>query len=490
MTITIAVRFPWGRYHGTPWGRNVNEGATDWPPDPWRLLRALFATWKNRAPQLDAQVVEGALAKLAGAPTIQLPKFLGAHTRHYMPDSKSRSGTESTDKVLDAFIVTDPRHPIQYTWDAELTGDEASALQVLCHLLPYLGRAESLCEADLLVSGPSVVPGSAELTPIEDTAASGVQGSASLDLLVPDAPLDFEALQVRPSALRRKRFIEPPGSSRIRYPAPSPAVPMRPSPNPHPGFVEAVRYRIVSNARPHRTAALALTTRLRSAAQSQYGQRNDAAASAMLGGKDAEGAPLTFQHRHAHYIAFSSDPAQALLDTLVVWMPGLRSHDGAAFLPSAADLQALGSIEELRPLQGVREFRGCRLGIEGIGAIEDVAPEVSAPSVRWESYTPFLAPRHAKKTAPEAHAVAEINRELDVRGLPAREIELVSTADLRHPITRGWLDFRRHRPGSQLRAATSGTGARITFQSPVNGPILLGKYCHFGMGLFVPIQEG
>jgi len=40
----IELRFPAGRYHATPWGSHVNEGAVEWPPSPWRLLRALIAT--------------------------------------------------------------------------------------------------------------------------------------------------------------------------------------------------------------------------------------------------------------------------------------------------------------------------------------------------------------------------------------------------------------------------------------------------------------
>ena len=41
----LAFRFPAGRYHATPWGRNVNEADVAWPPEPWRLLRALIAAY-------------------------------------------------------------------------------------------------------------------------------------------------------------------------------------------------------------------------------------------------------------------------------------------------------------------------------------------------------------------------------------------------------------------------------------------------------------
>ena len=57
VTTTLVVRFVLGRYHATPWGRHVNEGQVELPPSPWRLLRALYAVWKTRLPDLDEATV-------------------------------------------------------------------------------------------------------------------------------------------------------------------------------------------------------------------------------------------------------------------------------------------------------------------------------------------------------------------------------------------------------------------------------------------------
>jgi CRISPR-associated protein Csb2 len=46
-SVVLKVSFPLGRYHGTAWLRGHNEGVVDWPPAPWRVLRALVATWKS-----------------------------------------------------------------------------------------------------------------------------------------------------------------------------------------------------------------------------------------------------------------------------------------------------------------------------------------------------------------------------------------------------------------------------------------------------------
>jgi len=47
--LIIELAFLNGRFHATPWGRHVNEGAPEWPPSPYRLVRALYDTWKRNA---------------------------------------------------------------------------------------------------------------------------------------------------------------------------------------------------------------------------------------------------------------------------------------------------------------------------------------------------------------------------------------------------------------------------------------------------------
>ena len=64
MSITLKLTFPAGRYHATPWGRHVNEGVPEWPPSPWRLLRALVAVWKRACPDLPEPVSHGVVAGL------------------------------------------------------------------------------------------------------------------------------------------------------------------------------------------------------------------------------------------------------------------------------------------------------------------------------------------------------------------------------------------------------------------------------------------
>ena len=48
---TIQLTFPWGRFYATPWGINASRlREPEWPPSPWRLLRALVSAWFRAHP--------------------------------------------------------------------------------------------------------------------------------------------------------------------------------------------------------------------------------------------------------------------------------------------------------------------------------------------------------------------------------------------------------------------------------------------------------
>src|SRR6267142_5693543 len=105
--IAVRQRFLSGRFHSTPWGHHVNEGALEWPPSSWRLLRALVATFHRARPD---DVNEKMLARLLDAlssspPVFQLPPAASAHTRHY---DVANGGV----KFFDAFVALDPEAPL------------------------------------------------------------------------------------------------------------------------------------------------------------------------------------------------------------------------------------------------------------------------------------------------------------------------------------------------------------------------------------------
>jgi len=120
---TLFMRFPGRRYHATPWGHHVNEGLIEWPPSPWRLLRALIATgyttagWSEEGPPAEARALIEKLATVL--PSYGLPEASGAHSRHYMPLARFKNGREETTLVFDTWAQVDAAE-LAMTWDVPL----------------------------------------------------------------------------------------------------------------------------------------------------------------------------------------------------------------------------------------------------------------------------------------------------------------------------------------------------------------------------------
>ena len=93
---TLKLRFPSGRYHATPWGHHVNEGLIEWPPSPWRLLRALIACgFSSKGWSEVPEVARRLIDKFAGVlPSYQLPPASAVHSRHYMPTGGLAKGRD------------------------------------------------------------------------------------------------------------------------------------------------------------------------------------------------------------------------------------------------------------------------------------------------------------------------------------------------------------------------------------------------------------
>jgi len=455
----VAVRFPWGRFHGTPWDAGANEGNPEWPPSPWRILRALLATYHWRASDVSREVVEDVLRALATPPHYRLPRETAiAHTRHYLPGVGDT--TSKPAKVFDSFVVVDRRQELLIRWGVDLGAEERAALARLCDQLAYLGRAEGNCDARL-VGLEEEVPEDRWVAP----AGGGSLDAPARRVLAPTEPLDLAALGLRTTEVRKARRTTPPGTRWLSYmveadcaPAWVPARSARPASPP----VEAVSIALGASVLPSVRDTVWVAHVARKAA---LFQRKDP--SAVLSGKDAEGQPLS-DHRHAHYLPLDLD-GDKLLDTLLVWAPG-----GIG----AADVAAVGRINRLR--SETPGFRPVRAAVQGAGSVSELAPALvsSAGASRWQSVTPFAPYRHQKRETAEEFYTAEVARELKTRKLPPAEVEIVSGVS--------WLDWRRARPG---RADARATGIRLTFAQPVHGPISLGNLSHFGLGLFRPADS-
>lgn len=467
MSLLVGFEFPLGRYHASPWGTHPNEGEVEWPPSPWRLVRALYATWHEKAHDLSGEAVLGVLRKLAVAPTYHLPEAGLSHSRHYYPvaDHRSVPGAKTV-MVVDAFAAVDPLVPMVVEWPVELDADETAVLDRLLDSVSYLGRAESVCVARRL----DAVPGG--LTPVAAPGAAEDLDGPTMSLLgFPDpAEVDAEVLESRPARVRADRRDRPEGTSWLRYPEAPRSVPRARSSRPERAVVPALRFAVLSSARPSILAAVAMGHVLRRALLRAAGSP-----SWVLVGREEDGT-IRRGHRHAHFLALDED-GDGLVDALMVWAP-------EGFAPDEAD--RLAACRRLRGHLHIPDFREVTLGLEAMGGPDELAPSMFAAAREWVTHTPF-APRYREEDRRRrgsdrwARVVErQVRKELAARGLPEPAGVRIDERMRPHP-----LDFRRHRPDRQtLAQAYRASHVRIAFDEAVVGPIALGALSHFGLGLF------
>ncbi|MGH3933935.1 MAG: type I-G CRISPR-associated protein Csb2, partial [Pseudonocardiaceae bacterium] len=331
MPTTLVLRFPWGRYHATPWGRHVNEGAVELPPSPWRLLRALYAVWRTRAPELDEDAVHALLARLAEPPTFHVPRYGVLHTRHYYPDMAHRSGAASVDRTLDAFAVFERDAELGAVWPFELTAEQRAVLERLAGSIPYFGRADSLCEGLL---PPQWVPESHDTWVPLDVADSVDEDGPVTSVLAPELPLQLDALLARPADVRKDNLLFPVGTHLLAYQRSHPAPRFRPHLRRRAEEPTAVRFSVLQTGLPPQTNSLIYTDLLRQGALSKLGGLREERARTQLGGRTGDDKPMD-GHGHAHYLPLISDRR---VSGLVVWVPNGLPDD---------ELKALTSVDRL-----------------------------------------------------------------------------------------------------------------------------------------------
>jgi len=573
--IAIALRFPAGRFHATPWGRHVNEGAPEWPPSPWRLLRALVATWKRK---LNDEFVEsdmlGLFTKLASPPSFVLPPATTGHSRHYMPWFKK--GPDDKTLVFDAFVALNKTADVVAVWPDEiLTAEQRDILSRLVEHLGFFGRSESWCDGRLLDESAaeslcdsakrSNGDGSHWCEPLSEVPVTRDEEVVRVLSADPQtAFLDEHVVRVetvtagrgknrqttitrqaiyKPNwhlcaetkLLHKEKWSDPPGSRWVQYVRRADCFRIAPkrrtanitTPRPQ-RIITVARYAIDGTVLPLITETLPIAEAARNALMGKYKLlrlsqhynrpiRSNAEIpkdapifrSDVFSGKNAAGVPLT-GHRHAYYLPTDED-GDGRLDHLTIFAEmGFGSDD-------PLENRTLDQFRRLRWGDG----DPLNLLLVGLGTVNNFrAPLVQVSSV-WQSVTPFIASRHAKKSGTKrdsaelrgsqnervftAHILEEELRYLQARRLRAGfdfptswRIELLCDDDgvfrigrgSSHPLGLRPIQFRRFRRKRNDDGGRRPTGAfRIVFNVPFAGPLSLGHSSHFGLGLFVATME-
>lgn len=532
----LRLRFPGGRYHATPWGHHVNEGQMEWPPSPWRILRALvacgFATQRWAAiPESAGRLIE----KLAAVkPTYRLPPASVAHSRHYMPLGVLEKGREKTSLVFDTWLYVGEGELV-VNWDCALAEDEKEQLRALADCLGYLGRSESWVEGALLDDGrlPEAMvnamphqdgsylgPGWEQVSlmaplPAEKYAEwrEATTGRLLASLPLPDgkkkpspkllkerknavAPYPeslLECLMKDTAWWKQHRWSQPPGSQRVLYWRPEGAIQVGAPVGPKPMRAKRVTTMLLAlttasgnrSALPGCERTLPQAELLHKALVSVLGQ-GQAVDCPEITGRDAGGRPLQECHRHAHVLPVDLD-GDGRLDHIFIHAPmglgdeaqkAIRSVRRTWTKGGAGDLQVAlagsGGLDVFRKLQAPLGRR-----------VEELLGPPGGARV-WVSATPFVPPRFLKVRGANTLA-GQVQAELASRGLPAA----VEVCDLhgtdaafamRHYV-------RRRQRGGGAPPVDAGYALRLRFEGAILGPLSLGYAAHYGMGRFMAEGE-
>ena len=486
---TLKVRFPGGRYHATPWGHHVNEGLIEWPPSPWRLLRALiacgFATqqWVE-VPPLGRSLIE----KLAGTlPSYRLPEVTAAHSRHYMPYIEGKNS--KTTLVWDTFAnvgIADRDHVLVH-WPCELGSDETTTLARLATHLNYLGRSESWVEMELIPDS-EVDPNTFNSVPCQqggrrdrtyeqislmapvssDNYRTWRQESVERSVARLGLPAGEKKLSAKPRKDHQKALEpyppdiiacltkdtswwkdhgwgRPPGSQAVLYWRPGQPMQVVASPRPRAHSLPPVQMMLLALTAPSgNKSSLPSTTRTLPQAELIHraiisklanGRRVDCPE---LTGKDEHGNPLQCAHQHAHILPLDLDEDRRIDHILIFAQMGLSDRAQRAISAlrrtwtkgGSGDLQLAvvgkGSLDGLRRLPGAAGQHLSRV----VGRAE-----------AWTSLTPFIPPRFLKGTGRRNDLRDQVCAELASRGLPGASITVVpldtsGTSLFRHAVRR------------------------------------------------------
>lgn len=507
--LAISLKFPAKRFHATPWGRQVNEGAVEWPPSPWRLLRALVAVWHHKFPDVSEELVRPLIERLAAPPRFHLPPASQGHTRHYMP-----LVNDDRTKVFDTFVTVSPEDAVVAVWeDMDLPEVQRQLLGQLLAAMSYFGRAESWVEGEILDRPPAAInaepcdlgelpPEGCELVrtlmPVppadhiawyattrdehrrrkmaELTASARSKGKPTEKLALSKKdeqaveaglpPTLFDALHADTTELRKAGWNQPPGTRWMNYARPvnafAPQATRRRSRS-RKILPTVARFAICGTVRPLLTETVSIGERLRRVVMGCSKKvRNDQNAAEVFSGKREDGSPSATGHQHAHFLCEASEGDQRISHATIFAPCGFDSEDRLAF----ARLASSGMWGS--------EGHDLTLVLLGVGQPEDFGgrrsdsgqSEILATSRTWISRTPFIPTRHMKfRASDEVDLVARqqalirelqnlIRTELRQRPQWRAHADTVEIEPILNPklagVTLGghhihWLEFRRTR---------------------------------------------
>jgi CRISPR-associated protein Csb2 len=515
MSLILEQSFPLGRFHATRWNQNPFEDRHgEWPPSPWRLLRALAARWFQYARETgdeDEAARNALLEQLAAQPpAFHLPAF--TWRGEPAPRQYQKTKVDWTDKsakaaaykkpqttlVIDVFRAVSPTERVVWVWDTvDLSPLLEDLLGKLLRRILYFGRAETHCRFTM---GKMLMQ---DMPRFELSSSS--KGDSPVLVATPGEELNLKSLLASSDDRLFKGRQIPPGTE-WRY-ARLPQCPTVSIPPPRkvkfPAGLQVIQFAVGGRVYPERTHWVRVIERFRGCvlkhaarivSGGKYASFRELPADLrdklkLLSGKDGEGRPLQ-NHLHAYFFLYPDEVGNPTRLIAYRRVP----FDGIADQPFEVEAILAASREPIFWQSRAPDWslRLVPLPFEvpaPVGCRRD-----GASSAVWVSATPFVTPgnrhrfrkggRNRPGEAPDCLLRKLLRKSSFADPLTIALIDGPDKAEwvYIHATREERLHFRERR----TPVVRPGHSFRIVFREPVNGPICLGHSCHFGLGLFVP----
>jgi CRISPR-associated protein Csb2 len=541
---TIRLTFPWGRYYAHPWGINPTRlREPEWPPSPWRLLRALVSAWFRAHPGQVPSPECIALLEVMGRelPEIGTGKVSFGQAVHWQPNY---GAADAEDKADASYKNT--RHEnhfaavsgaVLFRWrNADLAPELRRTLETLLAELTYFGRSESLCHAEVCNTEPSAETGWCLPTDGRKISATcrdvfcpipGAKGFCVTDLWMRRKELGKHdpgnapphlvdallATDMKPNGAAWFSYQMPAGWPEkwvVRTPRTVRAA-ERHAPSAGPKVAHYLCFSLQCRVPLLPKFIVPLSERFRSAANHHlcrvYG--DGTSSFALFGHAEDRPADVVGDHQHAFYLPMPKrGDASGFLSDLHVWCP---------YGFTQAEIEILLRINRLDWGSGKYPVRPVLTALAKETPTDAPFATGKTASRLWRSASPFVPPRYfyrsesGKRTLkvkdqPEYQLVeclkaAGVITPGEIRRLSLADRnpddgqarwEVVRTPEGEDAVLNEAITVPVHRPtssGTREKERRVGLFFEIEFTEFVSLPVpALGHSAHFGLGLFVPVE--
>ena len=187
--IVIAVRFTAGQYIARPWGTLAEYDRHEWPPSPYRIVRAMTAAWKYNLPDLGEELFSRIVRRLASEqPSYCLPKVRRTHGGRDGRGAPPPWGISASDALYAVWP------------SATLAGDERAGLEEVLGHVHYLGRTDSWCDMRLVGADAARPPCRINCRPYSHRDDRSASGAVPVRVIVPIPDVDIDEVYRKEAA--------------------------------------------------------------------------------------------------------------------------------------------------------------------------------------------------------------------------------------------------------------------------------------------------